>query len=95
MFLGGCLQVNPQQRLTAATILERLAAIAEVRGFDIKTPLDIAIVQPTDESNITNGVKAPPPRPAQQPCSNNVQPEVCFMYKLSITTLKLNKINNC
>jgi hypothetical protein len=36
---GGCLQVNPLQRMTAADILERLAAIAETKNISLKEPL--------------------------------------------------------
>lgn len=38
---GGCLQVNPEQRLTVANILERLAAIAESRSFNLREPLHL------------------------------------------------------
>lgn len=79
-FSEGCLQVNPEQRLSATAILERLAAIAETQGFDIKAPLDIQTVIPaTDEfnPNQSNGVKVPPPRPMQPSSELNAQPQVC------------------
>jgi cyclin G-associated kinase len=37
--LGGCLQVNPAQRMTVSDILERLAAVAETRNINLKEPL--------------------------------------------------------
>lgn len=36
---GGCLQVNPLQRMTVADILERLAAVAESKNISLKEPL--------------------------------------------------------
>jgi cyclin G-associated kinase len=38
-FLGGCLQVNPAQRMTVSDILERLAAVAETKNINLKEPL--------------------------------------------------------
>lgn len=82
--------MNPEQRLTAAAILEQLAAIAETRGFDIKTALDIEVSVPSmEDSNPSNGVKVPPPRPMQQPCSNNTPTEVFVLLILLIISLIL------
>ncbi|XP_039275916.1 cyclin-G-associated kinase [Nilaparvata lugens] len=39
--IRGCLQVDPQKRLTVFDLLERLAAIAEVRGINVREPLGI------------------------------------------------------
>jgi hypothetical protein len=36
---GGCLQVNPLQRMTVGDVLERLAAIAETKNISLKEPL--------------------------------------------------------
>jgi len=36
---GGCLQVNPVQRMTVTDILERLAAVAETKNINVKEPL--------------------------------------------------------
>lgn len=38
---GGCLQVNPEQRMNVPDILERLAAIAETRNINFKEPLSL------------------------------------------------------
>ncbi|XP_046667286.1 cyclin-G-associated kinase isoform X2 [Homalodisca vitripennis] len=37
--IRGCLQVNPDQRLTVSDLLERLAAISETRGINLREPL--------------------------------------------------------
>lgn len=39
--LGGCLKANPDTRMTISDILERLAAISESMGYDLKEPLNI------------------------------------------------------
>lgn len=62
------MQVNPEQRLTISAILERVAAIAETNGYNLKAPLQF----PKTVSNEPdygsgdgdhNSVKAAPPRP--------------------------------
>ncbi|XP_014481590.1 PREDICTED: cyclin-G-associated kinase [Dinoponera quadriceps] len=61
----GCLQVSPIQRLTTATLLERLAAIAESNNFDPREPPRIEVaIKPS-----------PPPRPTPpQPTSAPAAP---------------------
>jgi cyclin G-associated kinase len=39
LIVGGCLQVNPVQRMTVTDVLERLAAIAETKNINLKEPL--------------------------------------------------------
>uniref|UniRef100_A0A182I920 Cyclin-G-associated kinase n=1 Tax=Anopheles arabiensis TaxID=7173 RepID=A0A182I920_ANOAR len=39
--IRGCLQVDPHQRFDTATVLERLAAIAETKGWPLKAPLGL------------------------------------------------------
>lgn len=39
LFADGCLTVNPEERLTISSILERLAAIAESNNVNLKQPL--------------------------------------------------------
>ncbi|KRT79243.1 protein kinase [Oryctes borbonicus] len=79
--IRGCFQVDPEKRLTALEILERLAAIAESNGYNLKAPLDIT-AQPTtstpndlltNDLNNANGIRtAPPPRPVQPSPAHNV-----------------------
>lgn len=38
-FPGGCLTVNPEQRLPISSVLEQLAAIAESNEVNLKQPL--------------------------------------------------------
>lgn len=64
----GCLQVSPIQRLTAATLLERLAAIAESNNFDPREPPRIEVaIKPSPPPRPTppqpTSTPAPPPRP--------------------------------
>lgn len=67
LFIGGCLQANPEHRLTISAILERVAAIAESNGFNLRAPL--IFQQKSDaesnhlEGNYSNGMKQVPPRP--------------------------------
>lgn len=39
LFSGGCLTVNPEERMTISSVLERLAAIAESNNVNLKQPL--------------------------------------------------------
>ncbi|KFB52665.1 AGAP003715-PA-like protein [Anopheles sinensis] len=39
--IRGCLQVDPSKRFDTATVLERLAAIAETKGWPLKSPLGL------------------------------------------------------
>lgn len=63
--LEGCLQPNPEQRLSISSVLERVAAIGESNGYNFKTPL---ILAQNDEDNVSstgnNINKVPPVRPA-------------------------------
>ncbi|KAK9730740.1 DnaJ domain [Popillia japonica] len=74
--IRGCFQVDPEKRLTAPEILERLAAIAETNGYNLKAALDIsAAVTSSDlfSNDMSNGVKSTPPaRPAQPSPAHNV-----------------------
>lgn len=70
--IRGCLQANPQQRISINVVLEMVAAIAESHKYDLKAPLILSTPQnkvselqssffsmpPNDSS------KVPPPRPA-------------------------------
>ncbi|XP_050499686.1 cyclin-G-associated kinase [Diabrotica virgifera virgifera] len=72
--IRGCLQANPQERITVSDILERLAAIAESNGYDLKAPLILSTPQhkssePQSQSTFydgpsNNATKVPPSRPA-------------------------------
>lgn len=71
-FLGGCLKVNPEHRLTISAILERLAAIAETNNYNLKSPIeiarkttDISSESPHMNSNHIPSNRPPPPRPSQ------------------------------
>ncbi|XP_046479500.1 cyclin-G-associated kinase [Neodiprion pinetum] len=57
--IKGCLQSSPVQRMTTATLLERLAAIAESNSFD---PRESANIEP-----LTAAKPSPPPRPMPLP----------------------------
>ncbi|XP_074031874.1 LOW QUALITY PROTEIN: cyclin-G-associated kinase [Leptinotarsa decemlineata] len=70
--IRGCFQANPDQRLTISGVLERIAAVAESNGYNLRSPLILSTPQQKigeAESNLLDGnynneVKAPPPRPA-------------------------------
>lgn len=85
--------MDPEKRLTAMQILERIAAISESNGYNLKAPLDIK-AKPTvsalndllssDLSN-ANGIKmTPPTRPAQPSPAHNISrpppPTVRFLF---------------
>lgn len=53
LFPGGCFQPNPEQRLTITDLLERLAAIAESHGFNLKAPLPFKVHQLQPEQATT------------------------------------------
>ncbi|GLV44488.1 auxilin [Carabus blaptoides fortunei] len=72
--IRGCLQVNPAQRITVSGILERLAAIAESSGYNLRSPLNLEVKQPSQDTpsefnspNHTPPPQAPPSRPSQPP----------------------------
>ncbi|KAL1459931.1 hypothetical protein WDU94_011876 [Cyamophila willieti] len=44
--IRGCLQADPSKRLSIDDVLERLASIAETRGFNMKEPLDLQVMKP-------------------------------------------------
>ncbi|XP_053679753.1 cyclin-G-associated kinase [Anopheles nili] len=80
--IRGCLQVDPNQRFDTATVLERLAAIAETKGWPLKAPLGLLgkplnspssgmTPTPSPSHNGPNGAAVPerpaPPRPVCPP----------------------------
>lgn len=84
--IKGCFQSNPDQRPTVAVILEKLAAIAETKGYNLKAPLPIKSTHIQQEqgngdclTNSTPTHKVPPPRPSAQPSPvhhvNGARPE--------------------
>ncbi|CAH0555449.1 unnamed protein product [Brassicogethes aeneus] len=67
--IRGCLQVNPEQRLTVSECLERVAAVAETHRFNLRASLNLGVGKEAEQnlpdSNSRNGVsEQPPPRPA-------------------------------
>ncbi|XP_049823586.1 cyclin-G-associated kinase isoform X2 [Aethina tumida] len=63
--IKGCLQVNPEKRITVSACLERVAAIAETNGYNLRVPLILHQTQPDPPvADNKNGVRPPPPRPA-------------------------------
>ncbi|KAG5898794.1 hypothetical protein JTB14_011004 [Gonioctena quinquepunctata] len=69
--IKGCLQAIPDQRLGISELLEKIAAIAETNGYNLRAPLILTTLQKTSQpetnlldGNFSNGVKAPPPRPS-------------------------------
>uniref|UniRef100_A0A8D8VCG1 Cyclin-G-associated kinase n=1 Tax=Cacopsylla melanoneura TaxID=428564 RepID=A0A8D8VCG1_9HEMI len=60
--IRGCLQADPSKRLSIDDVLERLASIAETRGYNIKEPLDLQVIQPVlvNENNDTPPDQHPP-----------------------------------
>uniref|UniRef100_A0A182JVP8 Cyclin-G-associated kinase n=1 Tax=Anopheles christyi TaxID=43041 RepID=A0A182JVP8_9DIPT len=80
--IRGCLQVDPNQRFDTSTVLERLAAIAETKGWPLKAPLGLLgkplnspptgmTPAPSPSHNRPNGGLVPdrpaPPRPVCPP----------------------------
>jgi cyclin G-associated kinase len=71
--IRGCLQVNPEQRLTVTGVLERIAAIAESNGYNLRAPLQFQQKLNTEPDHSygdgvhNNSVKPVPPRPVQPP----------------------------
>nr|XP_053649196.1 cyclin-G-associated kinase-like [Cherax quadricarinatus] len=74
--IRGMLKVDPNQRFKVSDILERLAAIAETKGFDMKVPLTIKckkidLISPVQqlESNgrVSDRRSAVPDRPPARP----------------------------
>ncbi|XP_023312590.1 cyclin-G-associated kinase-like, partial [Anoplophora glabripennis] len=65
--IRGCLQANPEHRLTIAAVLERVAAIAESNGFNLRAPLIFQQKSDIDSNHLdggySNGLKQAPPRP--------------------------------
>uniref|UniRef100_A0AAG5CTP3 Cyclin-G-associated kinase n=1 Tax=Anopheles atroparvus TaxID=41427 RepID=A0AAG5CTP3_ANOAO len=73
--IRGCLQVDPSKRFDTAMVLERLAAIAETKGWPLKSPLGLLgkplhsppsgmTPAPSPIHNRSNGAVAAPDRPA-------------------------------
>ncbi|CAB3243967.1 unnamed protein product [Arctia plantaginis] len=77
--INGCLTVNPEERLTISSILERLAAIAESNNVNLKQPLkferkkveqSVATSSPANKDPVSNSQEVPnsrPPEPARPP----------------------------
>lgn len=65
--IRGSFQVNPATRITANDILERLAAIAESNGFNLKSPLNIQPKDAQENSFQGNGVNNSPKHPPHRP----------------------------
>ncbi|XP_015603021.1 cyclin-G-associated kinase [Cephus cinctus] len=64
----GCLQTSPLHRLTAAMVLERLAAIAESNNFDPREAAKIEVAaKPPPPPRPSPPPAAPPPRPSPPP----------------------------
>ena len=96
--IKGCLQISPIQRLTTATVLERLAAIAESNNFDPREPSKIHVVikprSPTRPPAVTQVDTGSPsraplaltssPRPA--PISQPPGPKVPIIQSTSLFT---------
>lgn len=61
--LGGCLQANPEKRLNISSVLERIAAIAETNGYNLRTPL----VFDSISNNNCNSEPSPQHQPARPP----------------------------
>lgn len=83
--LEGCLQANPEQRLSISGVLERIAAIAESNGYNLKAPLILSQESSLESNNVndrcTNGVKVPPARPAP-PSMEPVRPAPAVMFNV-------------
>lgn len=78
--IRGCFQVDPEKRLSVDGVLERLAAISEVKGWPLKGPLELAGKPiPGTASTSTEAspmhrpapVRPAPPRPAAMPSTNH------------------------
>ncbi|CAH1644154.1 unnamed protein product [Spodoptera littoralis] len=77
--ISGCLTVNPEERLTISSVLERLAAIAESNNVNLKQPLkferkkveqSVATSSPAGKDPVANSQEAPnsrPPEPSRPP----------------------------
>ncbi|XP_049959498.1 cyclin-G-associated kinase isoform X1 [Schistocerca serialis cubense] len=70
--IRGCLQVNPLQRLTVSDILERLAAIAETKGFNLKEPLSLEGKRISANSSPAHTAGAAPAAAVSPPTTNHV-----------------------
>lgn len=53
----GCFQSNPDQRPTVTALLERLAAIAETKGYNLKAPLPIKSTHIQEEQVVYFNIK--------------------------------------
>lgn len=85
---GGCLQANPEHRLSISGILERIAAIAESNGYNLKAPLILSQDSDSESSNVnntcTNDVKVPPPTRPAPPSMEPVRPAPAVKFVLFI-----------
>ena len=61
------LKVDPRQRPTVSDVLDRLAAIAETRGFNMKTPLKIAVPSSSPQHAPSARPAPPSPQPPRRP----------------------------
>ncbi|CAH1966775.1 unnamed protein product [Acanthoscelides obtectus] len=80
--IRGCLQANPNHRLTISGVLERIAAVAETRGYNLKHPLvfqhnipDTDVGQRMPERNSSNVCSQPPPRPSPPVAISESKPQ--------------------
>nr|CAH7718848.1 unnamed protein product [Callosobruchus chinensis] len=79
--IRGCLQANPNHRLTISGVLERIAAVAESNGYNLRAPLvfqrklsDGEVGQRAVERNSGNLASQPPPRPSPPVTHREPQP---------------------
>ncbi|KAM3962866.1 cyclin-G-associated kinase isoform 2-T2 [Aphomia sociella] len=63
--INGCLTVNPEERLTINSVLERLAAIAESNNVNLKQPLKF------ERKKVEQSVATSSPASRDQPTSNS------------------------
>lgn len=70
--------MNPEQRFSINTVLERLGAVAEFSNFNLRTPLDIQVKPKEPElemphQNDNGEIRNPPVRPPR-PSPNHPPP---------------------
>ncbi|XP_008484980.1 cyclin-G-associated kinase-like [Diaphorina citri] len=58
--IRGCLQVDPTKRFSIHDVLERLAAIAETRGYNVKEPLALQRAAKPMDTSENNGAQRTP-----------------------------------
>ncbi|XP_053602975.1 cyclin-G-associated kinase isoform X2 [Plodia interpunctella] len=72
--IHGCLTVNPEERLTINSVLERLAAIAESNNVNLKQPLKFERKK-VEQSVATSSPAVKDPAPISQEVPNSRPPE--------------------